>query len=160
MDLTALGLWSSIIMLTVGSLSGIFSKCLSWREKWAFLCLWIYLLSLNLFPLLGPGSCSFPPAKHFCSLITPFSHLSSTFHLQALPYLQKPTNKQTKNHKETTTLYAYVLTKHLGNFSIFLISNSPPPSVPTLPWKSSQQADQWPPNAKPSPFFAWHLCSI
>lgn len=81
MDLTALGLLSSIFMLMVGSFSGIFSKCLSRRGKFAFLWLWIYLLSLNLFLPWGPGSCSFPPSHHVCSLITLCSHLSST-----LPY--------------------------------------------------------------------------
>lgn len=114
MDLSALGLLSSIFMLMVGSFSGIFSKCLSRRGKCAFLWLWIYLLSLNLFPPWGPGSCSFPPSNHVCSLITLCSHLSSTLPSPGSSILKK---------KKNAASYMLSSPKILGNilYSLFPI---------------------------------------
>lgn len=151
MDLSALGLLSSIFMLMVGSFSGIFSKCLSRRGKCAFLWLWIYLLSLNLFPPWGPGSCSFPPSNHVCSLITLCSHLSST--------LPSPGSSILKKKK----MLPHICCHHQKSWAIF--------SIPYFQFSTpffcvtatlEVLSASWPmtPNAKHSPYFAWYLCSI
>lgn len=140
MDLIALGLLSSIFMLTVGSLSGIFSKCLSWREKWAFLWLWVYLLSRNLFPPWGSGSCSFSPSNHCCSLITPCSHLSATLPSPGSSIFKK---KKCCHH---SCLCHSQTSEAIFSIPYFQLST---PFCATPALKVLWQVDQWPPMPNP-----------